>query len=328
MQKRTISLLGIPIWENRYRKGGEDYLLFSCLRVHRKEYNKTRLFKQKEIPLSNKIFSIDDTQIINELKALGSFSYQPNDGNMGDALIADVTMRWMDMNHLPWRRLKKSEQPENIVYGGGGIWTPDYIKGTHAIMQKMQHAKRVVILPSSFRDVPELVRILDERFVVFCREKVSYDYLCAQHTGARILLDHDMAFRANVVKKPAWWKTLKKNRYIRKLQAEIASVSSEPHFYRTDAESTSCRVGSELDISSFMGWFRPGDSRAKYELGAWALCSALAGFDHIYTDRLHVGIAAMLCGVRVTYRDNSYGKILAVYEQSLKEVKLVKITGA
>ena len=40
----------------------------------------------------------------------------------------------------------------------------------------------------------------------------------------------------------------------------------------------------------------------------------------VVTNRLHAGVAAALVGRRVTYTDNSYGKIRAVYNSSLKGI--------
>lgn len=326
LRERTLSLLGLPLWQEAYRNGGVVYKLFSCLPLYRKDLRPHPAFAQNELRLcATPPLAIDDSRLLAELRALGPFAYQPNDGNLGDALIAAATMQWMDTHRLPWRRLKPSDRPDSLVYGGGGIWTPDYIANTRSILQQMQRAKRVLILPSSFRDVPELVRILDERFVIFCREQASYTYLRAQNTGARILLDHDMALRARLIKRPAWWRTLKWSRSLRALKAAIRTLPASPCLYRQDAESTACRAHSELDLSDTLGWFRPTASRARFELGAWALCAAVADFQHIYTDRLHVGIAALLCGVRVTYRDNSYGKISAVCSHSLINHPLVEI---
>lgn len=322
MFQRTLSLLGLPLWRESYDNGEIHYLLMGLLRVRHRSVHHYAVAEQKLI-FPKVTFDLDDSALLRELRALGPFSYQPDGGNMGDALLGTATMRWMDAHHLPWTRLMKGERPERLVYGGGGIWTPDYVRDTRYITRVMQSARRVVILPSSFRDVPEFVSMLDERFVIFCRERASYEYLCAQGTRARILLDHDMALRMPVCKRPSWWMRFKNRRTIRELFARFAALSDAPRLYRRDAEATASRWESELDISNAVRWFRPRDPRARYELGAWLLCALLSTRRRICTDRLHVGIAALLMGVRVSYRENSYGKIRSVCEQSLCHHPLV-----
>lgn len=56
-------------------------------------------------------------------------------------------------------------------------------------------AAKIIILPGSFYQCGKLLEVLDERFVVFCREEQSYNYLVSARTKAKIILDHDMALR-------------------------------------------------------------------------------------------------------------------------------------
>ena len=46
--------------------------------------------------------------------------------------------------------------------------------------------------------------------------------------------------------------------------------------------------------------------------------------DIIVTDRLHIGIVGAMLGKRNLLFDNSYGKILGVYNKSMKKMKNVK----
>ena len=45
------------------------------------------------------------------------------------------------------------------------------------IKANQEHVKKIIILPSSFYECQELIDCLDERFVIFCREKQSYRYM-------------------------------------------------------------------------------------------------------------------------------------------------------
>ena len=260
---------------------------------------------------------LDDAPIIDVLKDIGHFAYMPNSGNMGDALIAAATMRWMDRNKLDWSRAMPGQNYDTFVYGGGGAWTADYISALNDRMEIMTRARRVVILPSSFNNVPQFVRILDGRFTVFCRDKKSYNYLVAQKTGARIILNHDMALRftanggTNTRRADSG---LKKK--IEKLHADMAKLPTDVRLFRRDCESAATRE-TDYDLSDALGWFGPYEKRENLDAAADAMIAAVWRFAHIKTDRLHVGIAGILAGVDVELYDNSYGKISGVYEQSL-----------
>lgn len=257
---------------------------------------------------------ISDDNLIECLRDLGDFVYMPNSGNMGDMLIASATLQWFDANGIGYRLIKRNEAPEVFVYGGGGAWTHDYIGGLGNVMNIMQRARRVVILPSSFRDVPEFVKILDDRFTVFCREKQSFDYLVAQNTGAKIILDHDMALRMRTMPRGALPSRLDKDNKI--LNEKLQNLPKRVNLFRTDVEARGGH-SSDFDLSEAFGWFSPYESRSVIDFAASVMLNAVNRFDVVRTDRLHVGIAAMLVGTYVEFLDNSYGKISGVYNHSL-----------
>ena len=262
--------------------------------------------------------NIDDTQLLSVLRDLGTFSYMPNSGNMGDMLIASATMNWFDANKLKYVRTAPNEYPKNFVYGGGGAWIKNYTAGMKPVLGIMQHAERVVILPSSFNDVPELVKTLDERFVVFCREKKSYDYLTAQKTGAKILLDHDMALRmTRIPKSPKiLWRHLKRTW---RLWHEKMTLPKTVHLFRADSESLNIHK-TDFDLSDAFKWFGPYTTRETIDFAARTMLKFVQHFDTIHTDRLHVAIAGILTRKNVFMYDNSYGKLSAVYEHSLEQI--------
>lgn len=295
----------------------------SCKHEHH-QWQCSEIIKQKirrKIGKTNELTHVllDDTQLLNFLKNLGMFSYMPNSGNMGDMLIASATMQWFDRNGLQYNRVQENENPEIFVYGGGGAWTHDYIKYMTKVMDIMKRAKQVVILPSSFNNVPEFIKILDKRFTVFCREKKSYDYLVSKKTGATILLDHDMALRMNKV--PSCHKLLPQHterRMLKKLFSKTKSLPAVVNMFRTDIESAG-QYKTDFDLSDAFGWFSPYEKREKIDCVARIMLKTLMRFDTVRTDRLHVGIAAMLVGADVEFYDNSYGKISGVCNNSLTE---------
>lgn len=299
--------------------------------IYEKEQSLTSfIIKQKIRQMLNiKKFNIDsyidDTQLLNEFKDLPNFSYMPNSGNMGDMFIAGATMRWFDKNKLNWQRYKEGEIPKNFVYGGGGAWLHEWIEFLQPTMEIMKKAEKVIILPSSFNNVPEFVEILDEHFIVFCREKKSYNYLISQNTKAKILLDHDMAFRMcgkiNLnLKAPT--KQLKTS--VKKLNKDLAKFENSIHFFRKDSESLGL-YETDYDLSDSLGWFSQYEPREHIDFAITTMLNAVYRFNSIETDRLHVGIAGTLMGTNVTLYDNSYGKISGVYEQTLHKFPNVKI---
>lgn len=302
-----LKILGLPFLKIKKTPFKSKYLLFNYIPI--------AILKKSVASL--KPILLDDTQLLSELKKLGKFSYMPNSGNMGDMLIASATMKWFDENDLKWDRTKPKEFPENFVYGGGGAWLHEWIGYMEPIMDKMRKAKKVVILPSSFDNVPELVQILDERFVVFCREKKSYDYLLSQKTKATILLDHDMAFRGNMkvrkkLKSPSGkWKKLYRN-----LMKELVQFGKEVRFFRKDSESFG-HYDTDLDLSEYFGHFTNYEPRKVIDFAANTMLKSVSLFDSVSTDRLHVAISAALTGVNVLLYDNSYGKCSGVYHQTL-----------
>lgn len=142
---------------------------------------------------------IDNTALLNELKKAGRFTYIPNPGNLGDMLIGAATLQFFAQNNLPCTLYGENgcsvAAGDTVVYGGGGAWIPDYEKSYVNMLPLFARAAKIIILPGSFYQCGKLLEVLDERFVVFCREEQSYNYLVSARTKAKIILDHDMALR-------------------------------------------------------------------------------------------------------------------------------------
>jgi len=93
------------------------------------------------------------------------------------------------------------------------------------------------------------------------------------------------------------------------------------YFLRSDSETNTnwkkIGVQSTLDLSQCMS----SDSRCSHDAFLYGklFLTGIDMADIVVTDRLHVGIGAMLLGKEVFLLDNSYGKVSGVYEYSMTQ---------
>lgn len=270
--------------------------------------------------------SMDNRVLLEKLRSMVPFTYIPDPGNLGDALLAASTLQFFDTHDLPYRFHQKNKSFENLVYGGGGIWNPYY----QSFWQKkflplFRQAKKVLILPSSFWNCDALLRELDSRFTIFCREQQSYDYLQRARTGAEIILDHDIAFRLNSSV------FAYDNRgvfpydlgVLRKIKSFYLRRTNVGFFLRRDCESIRT-CDSDLDLSD-AGSIDLSSSRQRILCCAAIFLSTVDSVDAVVTDRLHVGIAGMLMNKEVYLLDSSYKKVSSVYRHSFETIGCPKV---
>ena len=174
-----------------------------------------------------------------------------------------------------------------------------------------KNAKKVIILPSSFYKCDRLIDILDERFILFCREKNSFNYLKKQNTRSKIILDHDMAFRMSP-------------NILKEIQNKLNNINKAPKFLRQDDESI-YHSGTDLDLSRCMGLSENASEKHILSWGKLMLC-IVDTFDTIITDRLHICVASLLMGKNIFLLDNSYKKISGIYQQTLKNHPNIRFT--
>lgn len=266
-------------------------------------------------------FELDNSALLATLRSLGEFTFIPDQGNLGDALLATATLRFFDAHHLPYRMLCDAPEPADVVvYGGGGIWIPDYEQEWLRFLPIFRQAKRVVILPGSYRHCDRLLEVADERFTLFCREMDSYAYLRSSGCKATIIPDHDMALRLTAdflaeprEKEPKQFRSNEIPRSFAHLpQCDVG------YLLRSDSEGADIPyVPGAVDLSACAG-FSALATRAELAFYARFMLCAVDYFGTIVTDRLHVGIAAALMGKQTYLLDNSYRKLSAVYTHSLQ----------
>lgn len=297
--------------------------------------------------------------LLDNLKEINDFYFIPNKGNLGDIAIACSCYQYFDTHNLKYKvidmtrkKARKIKQKFNLVYGGGGLFVKYYQKSYQNILQifKSKNLKKAIILPASFYDCQDVMDVLDERFTVYCREKQSYEYCIAHNKKAKFILADDMVFGLNTdfYKDDKYDLSLlnnfisSKNRYIISyLRKEVYPYYKETseilttikpensnyigYFFRTDNESSLSfdNRKSIIDLSLVANSYCADKSLCL--MFARLFFQTLDKFSIVVTDRLHIGICAMLLGKQVYLIDNSYKKVSNVYNHSMKDLSNVKI---
>lgn len=268
--------------------------------------------------------TINNEILIKKLKEMQPFTFIPNPGNSGDLLIAKATFDFFDKNNLDYDIFDYVVKPQkNIVFGGGGIWIPNYKKTwSERFIPILTEANKVLILPSSFYNCHELLNIINEHFIIFTRDNKSFEFIKNNSNKAEVILDHDMAFRLtkSIIEEKISFFTPEMIEAINK--AYSLKNKRTVYFMRTDTESSS-KLKTDLDLSKIFESTYP--TREESTFSTKLMLATINRFDEIYTDRLHVAIAASLLGKRVHMIDNSYGKLSGVYTQSMSHLDHVSM---
>jgi exopolysaccharide biosynthesis predicted pyruvyltransferase EpsI len=251
---------------------------------------------------------------------------------MGDIIIAQSEYQFFDQFNFQYD-IFDGTVTENLVYGGGGIFVKNWQHCYQNILElfRKTEIKKIIILPSSFYDCSDLLEVVDERFIIFCREKQSYDYLVSSNKKAKYYLDNDMAFglKNNFMQTCNNRYIVYKNVYDKLILPLIKLKEIQgfkiAYFLRTDSEAKINRQDLDLLQTLDLSVSICSDSRNKNECNFYSklFFAAIDVADIIVTDRLHVGIGAMLLGKDVFLMDNYYGKISGVYQQSVKDISKI-----
>ena len=314
---RKFYFLGLPVFRIKYRGGVSVYNLCG-VKITRKS---PRKLSKIDFDATNfRPAGFADDNLLRELLNLGKFTFIPNAGNMGDMLIDAATLLFFDEHKLDYERFDGKHAGNTVVYGGGGTWTPDYEESWQNFLPLFAAAEKVVILPSSFYNCPRFLAALDERFTVFCRERRSFDYLRENSGGAKIILDHDMAFRINksLFEQP-FLLCPETRRIVINLSRHCPAAQNAQNktglFLRGDCESACGRSGG-IDLSDFGYGGNSSTNEYMYAV-ARIMLSFVDCHESVVTDRLHVGIAGALMGKEVYLLDNSYKKLSGVFHNSM-----------
>ena len=281
------------------------------------------------------------------LRELGEFYYWPNDGNLGDYLIAEATRQLFRRMGVAWKEYNPAFPPRDsgyvLVYGGGGRLVPHW-GGMEVFLHHftLPAVKRCVILPHSIHGVDDFVKALDERHVVFCRERRTLSYCRSLNNQAEFILAHDMGVGLVVDDLP-------ESGDMEVPESDLDAESMAQYQLLSGGEAAYARhFMSRATVKVFPGGkkvafvLRTDREKCAQVESEWAydlsilysascretpysaqlvryMADVLNLPDVVVTDRLHVAIMAMHVGKEVYMLDNDYGKLSGVYEVSLKE---------
>ena len=357
---KMLSFFGLPVYREKVKNGDLKVGRLFGIRVCKQEVikNVTTMPVELVIPQSQE-HVYEPKKIIpdmkKELESLDSFKYLPNKGNWGDVLISSSAYQLLGRYKYDIYDFAQAaifdKKKFNFVYGGGGLWTGHFQKDYQEILNifKSPLMQKCIILPSSFRDCPDVMETLDERFTVFCRENESYNYCLANNNKAKFLLADDLvvnanfdAYKQNVYNTNNLQKFMNNKTYVSKVvndfyykyvqtrYAVTKELSKYDNFdigymFRTDSEKlVDIPVTKSIDLSSHICSYCC-DEGLCYCLSKLFLY-VINQFDMIVTDRLHIGVSAAKLGKQVIFLDNSYGKISSIFKYSLSDWDNVHLT--
>lgn len=218
-------------------------------------------------------------------------------GNYGDSLIWHGTMILLKGLNIKvnYVDLHSNIKNSTLFIDGGGNFVDYYSDVRDFLIKKHKNYKNIVILPHTINGhlQKSVLRSLGSNVTIFCRDKMSYNFVKRYATKSKIYIWHDCVFYNN------FDKSIKKGK-------------GSLYAFRQDCESIQkTKPKGNIDISY------DGFCRKPLEV----FLGYIAKHSVIYTDRLHVAIAATLLDKKVFLYPNSYWKNLAVYEYSLKNYK-------
>lgn len=271
---------------------------------------------------------------------INDFVFIPNPGNAGDSLINAATFQVFDDAGFRYevrspRQVRKAIlaghsmealqlKDKIVVLGGGGAFTSQYTHSATLIEAIHRQARQLILLPCTVEGHQQLLGSLGSNVTIFCRERISLAHVQAHCDGPELLLHHDMAFSVNLPRllaQPVTGVSLRKRirlYFSRRAMAALKQKNGQASLnaFRLDAEA--CGRPIPEDNQDLSEMFTLGtQTRAQNLSAAKILLSQINQFDHISTNRLHVGIGALLLGKRVDFFANSYFKNRAVYELSI-----------
>jgi len=249
--------------------------------------------------LAGSIEFIRLVEILREFVERETFIFVVNKGNWGDGLIRYATERFFQQNGFQYvsipvgqavtstvddLRQASSSSSVRMVYSGGGAFLDKY-RMHNSIRALVERSDRMLVLPHTFA--------VHRRRLGFRRSDILFrrDETGSKEFAPRSIFCHDMAFTLGRI-------------------VTSLGCSGTGYFFRKDVE----RVNNiPLPIDN-----RDISAEGSESTPIAAFLDAIAQFETIHTNRLHVSIAAAMMGRRVHLYTNSYFKNRSIYEASLR----------
>ena len=214
-------------------------------------------------------------------------------GNYGDSLIWHGTKIVLNELNISENYVEiYSPKINDVLFIDGGGNFVDYYSDVRDFLTKNRDFyKEIVILPHTIFGDEQINTLnnLSGNITVFCREKVSYNFVKEKLLKGNVYLWHDCAFYNAFPKSPDG----------------IGALNT----FRKDKESIFNNVPNANNDLSYNGYAtKPLDE----------LIDSLKQYEEINTDRLHIAICATLLGKKVNLFPNSYYKNEAVFDYSLR----------
>lgn len=266
--------------------------------------------------------------------------YAPHPGNAGDALIATATYQLLD-NLLPAYQVTETlggmqaEASGKVVLLGGGGNLITQSKG-QSVRKRLEianeQADKVILLPHTITGNVDLLQLLGPHVHIFCRETPSYWHTEKHVQGARVYLEHDLAFSLDLNNidsagkrghtnetNPERQTALETTRSVFKripivVKSRLGTCGTISCF-RTDKEKLGDLPERNYDLSALCKRSSLQPSGARRAVNS--MLGILMRFQSVRTNRLHIGIAGAMLGKDVQLFPNNYFKNQAVYEWSL-----------
>jgi len=214
-------------------------------------------------------------------------------GNYGDSLIWHGTKKLLSSLNITeeYVEINSSKHNNTLLIDGGGNFVDYYSDIRNFLLKKPSLYDEIIIFPHTIfgeRQV-KILNNISSKLTVFCREKITANYLEGKVKRGNLYLWHDCAFY---------------NKFTKKSRGKGALNA-----FRLDKESNMNELPSTNKDISFKGYAtKPLDE----------YISAILPYQQINTDRLHVAICATLLGKQVKLYPNNYYKNKAVFDYSLK----------
>lgn len=230
--------------------------------------------------------------VIKKACGQGPVYYFANPGNLGDALIRHGTLKFFRDIGLTFTELKGARKKDwflpflrggTVIYGGGGAWCRLWTQ-SEDFVTKLRRRFRVIVLPSTYE-----LHYAMPGVIFFCR-----DLFESRQNMPEAHFCHDMAF------------------YLGRLSGKDGEGEGKGYIFRGDGEG---RIERErIPVSNF-----DISAQGTHLSEISSFLEHIQAFRTIYTDRLHVAIAACLLGKEVHLYPGAYFKNRAVYLSSMRD---------